>query len=213
MTLGERLAHVYWLGGSPCSGKSTAADILAARFGMIFYRCDDRYHDHIEIISPQEQPVFHRLAQAMPDEIWLRPVEQQIAEEITLYEEEFPLILDDLFALPADRPVIAEGAALMPALLVPLGLRRERMAWMIPTETFQRIHYGRRVWRHDVLRECSDPTGAWENWMSRDAGFAREVARQAKDLGQCLLVTDGTHSIDDTAAGITAQFGLTEPLD
>jgi hypothetical protein len=204
----ERLAHVYWLGGSPCSGKSTVADRLAARFDMSVYSCDDRYYDHIENITPLEQPVFHRLAQATPDDIWLRPVEQQISEEIELYAEEFPLILDDLLDLPSDHLTIAEGAALMPDFLAPLGIRHDRMAWMIPTESFQRYHYEQREWRHDVLQSCSDPARAWENWMSRDAGFARVVQRQATRNRNHLWITDGARAIDDAVRQVTTHYGL-----
>lgn len=30
----SRLGHVYWLGGAPCSGKSTIADELGAQYGL-----------------------------------------------------------------------------------------------------------------------------------------------------------------------------------
>ncbi len=213
MTLASRLAHVTWLGGSPCAGKSTIADRIAAEHDMTVYRCDDAFFAHAERLTPESRPVFSRLAQASPDEVWLRPVRQQIDEEIELYREEFPMIIEDLLSLPSDRPLIAEGAALMPELLHSLGIADYRMLWMVPTEAFQRHHYGQRAWRHEVLRKCSDPERGWENWMRRDAGFAREIARQASECDLKLITVDGSRSINDTYADVTGWLNIPTPSD
>jgi len=208
MTHSERLAQVYWLGGSPCAGKSTVADGLATRFNMTVYRCDDAFYEHIQRVDPSRHPTFHRLATASPDGIWLRPVQQQIDDEIALYHEEFEMIIDDLIAIPNDRPIIAEGAALLPELISTLNIPFHRKLWMIPTEDFQRHHYGTREWRHDVLRETSDPERAWENWMQRDAGFARHVGEQARLLGESAILIDGSLPIGSVAAKVRSQFAL-----
>lgn len=202
------LSRIYWLGGSPCAGKSTIADRLAARHGMTIYRCDDAFPDHAQIVDPDTHPTFHRLINLNTDDLWLRPVTQQISEEIELYREEFPLILDDLLALPSDSPIIAEGAALLPDVLAPLDIAPQRMLWMVPSEAFQREHYEKREWRHDILRDSSDPDRAWQNWMSRDAGFAREVTWQAKDHGLRSITVDGTRSLDDNDNLVRTHFNL-----
>lgn len=198
---------IYWIGGSPCSGKTTIADSLAERYGLRIYRCDDAFYEHEKVITEQ-QPVFHRLTHATTDEIWLRPVEQQIAEELEIYREEFPFILADLEALPNDRPILAEGAAPLPELLVAHGIAPDRCIWIVPTEEFQRHHYAQRDWRHSVLADCSDPERGWENWMARDAGFARTVADQATTLGFRLIVVDGSHSISENEAIVEKHLGL-----
>lgn len=206
----SRLDHVYWIGGSPCSGKSTIADRIACEFGMVVYRCDDAYDEHLQKIGAEGQPVFHRIAGAHADEIWLRPVERQIGEALQLYREEFPFILDDLLDSPADRPIVAEGAALLPELVSPLHLDPRRACWIVPSEAFQRRHYEQRAWRHDVLHECSDPARGWDNWMRRDAGFAREVSCQATAGGNHLVVVDGTRSLDEVFKDVRTWFALPE---
>lgn len=62
-------SHVYWIGGSPCAGKSTIADTLSASFGLTVYRCDDAYVPHQALITPERQPIFSRLAAATCDEV------------------------------------------------------------------------------------------------------------------------------------------------
>lgn len=202
----SRLAHVYWLGGSPCSGKSSIADRLAVEYGMTVYRCDDAFYEHAKIVTPESHPTFHRLIHLDTDGLWLRPVEQQISGEIALYREEFPMILDDLHSFPPDAPIIAEGAALMPDFVASLGIHPQRMLWMVPTENFQRKHYKQRGWRHGVLRQSSDPGQAWEHWMSRDAGFAREVTLQADRFGLPIITVDGTRSLDQNYESARAHF-------
>jgi hypothetical protein len=201
--------NVYWIGGSPCSGKSSVADAIAARHCLGQYNCDEAYERHRTMTTADRFPVFYRLHVASAEDLWvLRSVEQQVAEEIQLYREEFPLILEDLEALFADGQMVAEGAALLPELIAGLGVHCERAVWIVPTEAFQREHYARRAWRHDVVKDCSDPDRAWENWMARDAGFALAVAEQARSLGFKVLTTDGTRSIDDAVRLVEAHFGL-----
>ncbi len=207
------LPNVYWIGGSPCSGKSTVADRLAAKHGMRAYRCDEAYYRHQESITPDEHPVFSKLAHASCDELWMRPIPQQVADEIELYREEFPLILADLARFPTTQAVVAEGAALLPELLDRLGVRRRRAIWIVPTERFQWEHYARREWRHEVLAGCADKERAWRNWMERDAGFARVVALEARKRGHRVLTVDGARSVEDTARAVGAWFGLGQADD
>jgi hypothetical protein len=208
MAVDVDLRHVYWLGGSPCAGKSSVADLLAARHGLHVYRCDDAFSLHRHQIDPRRQPVFARLGRASCDELWMRPVARQIAEELAFYREEFPQILADLRAVPRTRPLIAEGAALLPDLVAGLGLARRRAIWVVPTEEFQRACYAEREWRHDVLASCTDKVRAWENWMARDAGFARAVAADAEERGYPVLSVDGTRPLSDIERVVEAHFGL-----
>ena len=54
----ERLfANAYVLGGSPCSGKSSAAERLAVEFDWPYYKVDDHEREHSERISPERHPV------------------------------------------------------------------------------------------------------------------------------------------------------------
>jgi hypothetical protein len=96
----------------------------------------------------------------------------------------------------------------MPEFVALLPIDHGKMIRMVPTEGFQRTHYGQRNWRHDVLSACSDPNRGWENWMARDAAFASEVARQAHASSLELVIVDGSRSIDDNEAIVRALFGL-----
>lgn len=205
--LQERLKHVYWLGGSPCAGKSSIADYLAARYDLLLYRCDDAYYEHQKVVTPEQQPLFSRLAQATSEEIWIkRPVEQQTREELALYHEEFPLVVEDLLALPTDRPVLAEGAALLPECVAPLLCSKQQALWIVPTAAFQLHHYSIRDWTHEIIKDCSNPRLAFDNWMQRDIRFASLVAQAATERALSVLVVDGMHSLEENTAFVERHF-------
>jgi 2-phosphoglycerate kinase len=204
------LAHVFWVGGSPCSGKSSIVEMLAEAYGLHVYKCDDAFWEHAKRVDPIKQPTFHRLTQMTWDEIWVRPVEVQVADEFACYREEFAMILDDLLALPRSASVIAEGVALLPELVSGLVDDCSRAVWVVPTEPFQREHYTleKRPWVQDILQHCQDPTQAFANWMDRDAGFAKRVAEQARALDLEVLTVDGKRTIEQNAETIAKWFGL-----
>jgi 2-phosphoglycerate kinase len=205
--LQRELKQIYWIGGSPCSGKSSIAAGLAGTYGLRVYHCDDAYFRHAKIITQEKQPVFYKLTHSTSEELWIkRPAAQQIREEIELYREEFPLILNELLTLP--KPFLAEGSALLPECVTPLVHDPRRAIWIVPEAKFQRSHYEQRDWAHEVVRDCSDPEQAFNNWMQRDIGFARFVAREARMQNMRVLTVDGSRTLEENLAFVERYFQL-----
>ena len=199
--------RIYWLGGSPCAGKSSVADLLAQRYGLTVYRCDDAYFRHVEICNPIDHPTLHAITTMSWDQIWMRPVEVQVAAEFAAYREEFPLILADLSRLPQDRPILVEGAACLPELVQQVAAARQAL-WFVPTPAFQRHHYSQRGFIQEILAQCRDPQQAWANWMERDERFGREVAVAAAHRGFVVEWVDGRRSTEELTALVAAHYGL-----
>ena len=42
------MKNTMWIGGSPCCGKSSVAEILRDRFGLNYYKCDDHFDRHLQ---------------------------------------------------------------------------------------------------------------------------------------------------------------------
>ena len=210
MGVASGLAHALWMGGSPCSGKSSIAEILAKRHGLHVYKCDDAFWKHAKCVDPVKHPTFHRMTRMTWDELWMRPAAVQIADEFACYREQFGMIVDDLLALPRSTPIIAEGAALLPELVSGLLSDRSRAVWVVPTESFQREHYTpeKRPFINDILARCQNPTQAFANWMNRDVGFAKRVAEQAQALDLKVLTVDGRRTIEQNAEMVAKYFRL-----
>ena len=208
--LKQNLAHVLWMGGSPCSGKSSIAETVANRYGLALYRCDDAFWEHTKRVDPGRHPTLHKLNQMTWNEIWMRPVDVQIADETRCYHEEFEMILEDLSAYPRSTPVLAEGAALLPDMVSGLLPGDHRAIWIVPTAAFQRAHYTpeQRPFMKDILKQCQDATQALQNWMDRDAGFAKQVSTRVRELGLGLITVDGERTIEKNAEMVANHFRL-----
>jgi hypothetical protein len=204
------LSHVYWIGGSPCSGKSSIAEQLVERYDMLSYPCDAHFDAHRARATAESQPNLSSLNGMSWDDIWMRPAHELLEHEIAIYREEFEMILNDLRALPDDRPIIAEGAALLPELVLAHLGRPQQAVWVVPTPEFQWQYYSQRPWIQDILKQCSFPEQAFKNWMGRDTAFGQHVVRQARQVGLSTIIVDGTHSIEAHVEHTAQYFGLAE---
>jgi hypothetical protein len=203
----QQLAHVYWIGGSPCSGKSSIVAWLAQRHPFTTYNCDDAFGAHGTRATPEAQPALYRVTRMAWDEIWMRPPEVLLADVIAVLGEEFPMVLDDLLALPGKSPVVAEGAALMPSLVHDLLLDPGCAIWIVPSEGFQRAVYPKRgAWVEDILDQCTEPEQAFQNWMDRDASFARRVKEEARARGLAVIEADGQRTIEQMARLVEVHY-------
>lgn len=204
----DEWGHVFWLGGSPCSGKSSISEILAKQFGLRVYKVDDYFDAHLKRAISENQPHLYQVGQMSWDEIWMRPVAEQVANEIAIYREQFSMILDDLRAMPDDRPILAEGAALLPDLAAPLLTRSNQALFMVPTEHFQKKTYAQRAWIQTILAQCHAPEQAFANWMDRDVGFGQWVAATAVTYNLHVLIVNGRQSITQNASYAATHFGF-----
>lgn len=204
----SKFAPVFWLGGSPCAGKTTVSQAIAAHFGWRLYHCDDWFGDHRQRACPEKQPTFHAISRLRGDDLWLRPVAEQIATEIAFVGEALALALEDLAQMLAadSRPILFEGAPALPHLLQPLLPHPQQAVWLIPTESFQRRHYAKRPWVPGQLATTSDPELAFDNWMRRDAGFARWLEAQVTNHDMRWIRVDGSLSIAETVAWVMEQY-------
>jgi 2-phosphoglycerate kinase len=205
------LKNVFWIGGSPCAGKSSISDFLAGRFGLDVYRVDEAFENHVRRFNTEQQPALVNWCRASWNERWMQPVESLVREVITCYREHFTLILEDVRALPKDKPLLIEGTALLPKEVLQAQADRKRAVWVIPTAEFQMEQYAKREWARQIVAQCDDSHTAFENWMERDIKFARWVRAEAEALGCKVIIVDGRRSIEETALEIAGYFGL-QPL-
>jgi 2-phosphoglycerate kinase len=211
--LKQELSHVYWIGGSPCAGKTTLARRLVDEYHFTYYKCDDCYDDHMSRSMPDQHPAMYKIRDLTWDQVWSSrfcsiPVGLQILEVIKVYQEQFQLILEDLLDRPKTSNILVEGAVLLPELVAPLLQNRHQAIWFLPAAEFQIKHYAKREWIHSILDQYDDPQSAFSNWMNRDIGFAQEVIEKAGQLGLVTIQIDERLSIDQQYEMLTRQFRL-----
>lgn len=204
------MQDIYYIGGSPCSGKSTIAEQLAAEYGFIYYKLDDFLFSFMEQAARAGKPHCRAEHPLTLEQMWMRDPQLQADGEFTAYDEMFPYVLQALTDLGHSRPIVAEGAGFTPNLIANQGVAFHRYICIVPTEAFQREKYAQRDWVGQFLSDCKDPEDAFENWMRRDALFARKALRQAQALGYPSITVDGTKSIAEHYQLVKQTFLLRE---
>ncbi|MBW8885744.1 MAG: hypothetical protein JF612_13420, partial [Planctomycetia bacterium] len=198
----QQLGHVLWIGGTPCSGKTSIARLLAETYQLQIYHCDEAFETHKLHMS-----ATRKLLTISWDELWMQPIDTLVADVFAIYREEFQLIMDDLRALPPWPPILAEGMALLPDLIAPMLASPDRAVWVIPTPDFQHERYPLRgAWVQDILQQCADPSQAFRNWMNRDIASARIIAAATVARGLQMIEVDGQQPIAGIATLIEDQF-------
>lgn len=206
--MNDRWSHIRWIGGSPCAGKSTIAKHLVEEFSLNFYQCDYHWDDHTSHADLSDDSLLRRFKHLSYEQIFMRPVDVQVKTVIEAYQEEFPLILDDLAKFPTDKLLLVEGAALQPDLVVPLLTQSNHAIWIVPTEEFQRTTYNKRDWMHAIAGQTHNPEVAIDNWMSRDARYAKWIDARVKHHQQAMILVDGQQSIQHNMDIVRKRFKL-----
>ncbi len=185
---------LYMIGGSPCSGKSTLASLLARKYDSLHIKLDDLVDEMMSQASVDSQPICLLRQDRNPEQIWMRHPEEMAGEEWCFYEEIFPYVTSYLLN-NQDKPLLLEGAGLLPHLVKALEWPATSYLCLTPTADFQKKHYRQREWVPYVLEGTTNPEQAFENWMQRDILFAQMVRKEAQKLGYPSLMTDGSRSI------------------
>ena len=79
--------RIFFIGGSPCSGKSTVAERISKEFGAYYFKVDDFLDEFTKSAADKGKAVCQKILMMSPDEIWLRDPSVQCDEEFLFYEE------------------------------------------------------------------------------------------------------------------------------
>ena len=63
--------QIYWIGGSPCAGKSAIAETLSEQFALNYYKVDDHFERHISQTNQDEHPACSLFKSQSSEEIWM----------------------------------------------------------------------------------------------------------------------------------------------
>lgn len=192
------MKQIYYIGGSPCCGKSTAARQLAEQLGWYHFEADEYLEACVKRGAKEKKPYCMKQATVYGTEKWQRDPVLQAKEEVLFYKEIFPYMMEYVERMRKDRPVIAEGAVFLPMLMKEEREKETGYVCMIPEELFQIEKYKERSWARAVVETCENPEFAFTCWMQRDHLFAKEVKRQAEEYKIPLLCIDGSKNIEET---------------
>lgn len=210
--LKTKLAHVLWIGGSTDAGKTTVAYQLAEQFGMELYRFDVAIKRHFDLLV-QTNPKLQLYHAQSDEERWVKPSPKGLFDWLLyVFGEQWPLVLEDLLALPTDKLVLTEGFGFLPEIVAPLLSSPYQAIWLVPTESFKwqsmkpRQKYTRRL-------SWSDPERAINNLFRRDMMLVDLIREQTAEQDLTLLEIDGSDPAGVVAQQIAKHFTHYRPLD
>jgi 2-phosphoglycerate kinase len=211
----EQLSHIFWIGGSNCCGKSTISELLAKRYGLDVYHCDEHtFGDHFDRVNREKQPelfeMYHKFRFEFENFL------TKSDEDVLMFMEKFlimafRMVIDDLLVLPRGKPVIVEGPVIQPQVLSNLG-EHKKMIWYIPSEEFLRNNHPTRDFVIEQAKSYKTPEKTIQNWVHKSAYFARRQKESAKQSGLRFLDVDGSSSIEEIARLTETHFQLAQPM-
>lgn len=202
------MVNAYYLGGSPCSGKSTIAELISNKYDFHYFKVDDYLEKYIEKAALNNKPMCAKVRSMNQEQIWMRDPLEQCEEELLIYKEIFEYIYEDLEQINSKNGIITEGAAYLPELMKSIDIPIEKYISITPTKEFQIFHYSKRDWIKFVLEECSDKEKAFQNWMNRDALFANAIQQQCKETGYSSFINNGESTIAELFDMVVLHFGF-----
>jgi hypothetical protein len=203
----EALTHVFWIGGPPDAGKSTAAGTAANALRASLYRQDGKEMNHLRRADSASHPHnahLHSLVSSLSEAslietLWLRDRPEAMARQARrVWEERIDFICDDLLKLPNDHPIVAEGPGLFPAVVVPLLTRPNQAVWLVPTEAFKRESHEQRR-KSEWRSQTSAPETAMANHIARDLILANQYREELAKRRLPWIEVDGSADADAVA--------------
>lgn len=203
--LRDALSHVLWIGGGPRVGKTTLSRLLAGKFDLKIYNLDwHQVREHHE--RSGEADAWWQ--QRSMDERWVQPSPQELLERsIAAWNEGFPLVLEDLLALPRSRPIVADGPGAFPWCVAPVVRSFRQAIFLVPTPELRDSVAARRS-RGDPQfgDDTSDPERARSNIRTRDGLLGERIAQSCRELGLRCELMDGSRDLDDSLALLEEHF-------
>jgi hypothetical protein len=201
-----RLAHVVWIGGGPQAGKTTLSRLLAGKWDLKIYNLD--WHAVREHAGRPGTAVaaFQRLSM---DERWAVPSADQLLERsVTIWQDGFTLVLNDLLALPDSRTIVAEGPGAFPWCVAPLLSTARQAIFLVPTRERRDIVASRRwgVGQLERFPGIVERERALSKVSARDALLDARIVSSCAELGLRCERLDGSLDLDDSLALVEDHF-------
>lgn len=102
--------NIYYIGGSPCAGKSSVAEILSKKHDLYYFKTDDFLDGYMQTGARKGYSVCRKVTSMNAEQVWMREPLVQCREEFDIYREIFEFVATDLKQIDWKGGIITEGA-------------------------------------------------------------------------------------------------------
>lgn len=209
--LSNRLTHVRWIAGGTGAGKTTITRILAERHGLAVYLGDVAERTWIPRFTPEGQPHAWATLRLTKEQRAGLSGRERFESMASRHGETIEFVVEDVLAMPADRPILADWFGNAPRDLAPLLTWPEQAVFLVPTPEFRRQALTTRFADPDRARATwgsGDHERALANRLARDELWDAELRHQADEMGLPVIVVDGSRSAEALADDLADRFRL-----
>jgi len=149
---------------------------------------------------------FQRLSM---DERWAVPSADELLERsVTIWQDGFTLVVEDLLALPDSRTIVAEGPGAFPWCVAPLLSSPRQAIFLVPTRERRDIVASRRwgIGQRERFPGILERERALTNVSARDALLDARIMSSCSELGLRCERLDGSLDLDDSLALVEDHF-------
>lgn len=202
------MKKIYYIGGSPCSGKSIVAEHLVNKYNLYYFKVEDHLEEYTKKGVNKNLPFCLKQGKTNQKETWMKDRVLQAKEEMLFYKEIFPFILEDLSKIETDQDIVAEGTAFLPELIKQHKISRKKYLSITPCREFQTNHVRSRNWFDSSVDARSKDDGTLDKWLDRDCYFANEVNLACKKTGYKSIMNDSEKTMEELIDIVSKHFGL-----
>lgn len=202
----KKTSLIYWIGGSTCAGKTTISNIIAAKYGLPVYHCDEYLEKHIDKSNATNHPNLNNKLSL--NDILSMEIEEYLNWSVDVFIEEFEMILEDLDKLSDGKPIVVEGVNLLPKLIKDEIIDIDHAVWLVASEMFYKKHQMHRIEMFERVKQCSNIEQALHNYMSDDLAFGKYILNDTKRLDMKVIVVEDESEIMKYVDIISSYFNL-----
>lgn len=198
--LRDELSHVYWIGGVPTGGKTTASKLLEDKFKYI-YHTDDHAFGQFKRARQEKHPAIIKMSTIPFSEYITLPEQEWLQLFLQYFHEGFEMILEDLLLLPRDQPILVEGGEIIPELVNEVADNNHAL-WMIPSKEFLSEHLVKQQWVTNIEVKYHAKLNL------KYQIFRDYVYNTAKEKNLMILETTEKNSMDTNIVKIKNHFQI-----
>lgn len=174
-------------------GKTTAALTLAHRYDLRLYTLDAHNYAHAARLPAETKTLDERWVDTTPEELadWF--------EESS--RDRFRFVLEDVYAIEGDAPVLVEGPQLLPELVAPVLSSRQSALYVVARPELQERLV--RARGPGGAAQTRDPERALANRLGRDEELARRLRASAAEHGLPLIEV---HEVEETLPAVESRL-------
>ncbi len=143
------------------------------------------------------------------DERWVDVTAEELLERSTAcWNEQFPVAVDQLLAMPVSRGVIVEGPGAAPWLVAPVIRDSRQAIFLVPDETLRNRVVADRERRGTSVAYATtrDPERARSNHRERDRRWNSRIEMSCRELGLRFVGMDDPLDLDASLALVEGHF-------